>query len=124
MDSRIFELKMQGLCCSQMIVQMALEDLGREENPDFIAAMAGLCNGIWEGKLCGTLTAAICILYMADPEEASRSRRGHLNDWFYDRFGSLDCHDLVGENPLNKVEVCPQIIEGTYEKLLDLLELD
>lgn len=124
MDSRIFELKMQGLCCSQMIMQMTLENLDKEENPDLIAAMAGLCNGIWEGKVCGTLTAAICVLYMVDPEEATLSLRDHLTNWFYDTFGSLDCQDLVGDNPLKKVEVCPEIIERTHEKLIELLGLD
>ncbi|MGI6732129.1 MAG: DVU_1555 family C-GCAxxG-C-C protein [Anaerovoracaceae bacterium] len=122
-SERIFELKMKDYCCSQMIMAMGLEDLEKEENPDLIAAMAGLCNGYWLEKTCGTLTGAICLLYLADPEEAAQSLRDELVDWFYENFESLECSELVGDNPLNKVEVCPVIIEKTYEKVQELLDI-
>ena len=56
------ELKSQGFVCSQIIVMMGLDLLGKE-NPDLVKAMHSLAGGIgYTGDVCGTLTAGACLL--------------------------------------------------------------
>ncbi|MBR0597933.1 C-GCAxxG-C-C family protein [Sinanaerobacter chloroacetimidivorans] len=123
MNQDIFEMKMKGYCCSQMIMELGLKKLDKE-NPDLIAAMAGLCNGVWQGKICGILSAGVCLLYLADAEEAGRTNADALSEWFYDSFGSTDCDELMEGNPLNKIEKCPVMLEATFQKIEELLEWD
>lgn len=120
MEDKIFNLKLQGYCCSQIITALALEDLGKE-NEDLILAMGGYCNGLEEGEMCGTLLAAVAVLYLVDTKSADRELRAQLMDWFYDRYGSYDCKNIVHDNPSEKLEVCPAMIEATYEFLHELL---
>lgn len=122
MNEEIFELKLKGYCCSQIIMELGLRRL-EKENPDLIAAMAGLCNGIWLGQTCGVISAAICLFYLADPQQAERYS-GDLSDWFDATFGSLTCDELIGENPLSKSEKCPMMLDATFKKLSEILEWD
>ena len=123
MNDDIFELKLKGYCCSQIIMELGLRKLGKA-NPDLIAAMAGLCNGLWMGKICGILSAAICLLYLTDPEEAERFNASAFSDWFEDAFGSTECDILIEGNPMNKVAKCPAMLESSFLKVCELLEWD
>lgn len=123
MNEEILDLKLKGYCCSQMLMEMGLRRL-EKENEDLIAAMAGLCDGMWSGRACGILSAAICLLYLADPKEASRGYVQELTNWFEDAFESVDCEALLDGNPLNKVEKCPMMLEATFQKVEELLEWD
>ncbi len=118
--SRIMELKFQGFCCSQIIMQMGLEGMGRE-NDDLIAAMAGLCDGMRRGNVCGTLSAAFCLLHLIDGKQAGRLC-DELYDWFEDSYGSVECDAILGGNPLNKAAICGDLVENTYKKLAEMLE--
>ncbi|GAB1475679.1 C-GCAxxG-C-C family protein [Bacillota bacterium] len=117
---RIMELKMSGLCCSQIIMKMGLEGLGRG-NEDLIKAMAGLCDGMHKGSTCGTISAAVCLLYMIDKEKAGRLA-DEIWDWFEDSFGSTECNTLIEGNPLKKTQICGDLVENTYLKLLEIFE--
>lgn len=121
MNEEIFELRLRGYCCSQIIMEMGLRRL-EKENQDLIAAMAGLCNGMWQGKTCGILSAAICLLYLADPEKAAQFNAAALSEWFEDVFESTECDQLLGDNPINKVEKCPAMLEASFKKVCELLE--
>lgn len=123
MNQEILDLKLKGYCCSQMIMEMGLRRL-EKENADLVSAMAGLCDGMWSGRVCGILSAAICLLYLADPKEASQGGAGELSDWFEDAFSHTDCKALMEGNPLNKVEKCPMMLEATFQKVEELLEWD
>ena len=123
MNQDLIELKLKGYCCSQILMELGLRKMDKE-NPDLIAAMAGLCNGLWQGRVCGILSAAICLIYLADPHKASHTAVQELNDWFEDTFGSIDCSELMEGNPLNKVEKCPMMLESTFVKVEELLEWD
>jgi hypothetical protein len=118
--SRIMELKLQGYCCSQIIMQMGLEGLGRE-NEDLITAMEGLCGGMHRGSICGTLSAALCLLYLVDKERAEEWSN-ELFDWFEDSFGSAECDVLIDGNPLNRAVICGNLVENTYLKLVEMFE--
>ncbi|MEG0829292.1 MAG: C-GCAxxG-C-C family protein [Anaerovoracaceae bacterium] len=123
MRQEIIDLRLRGYCCSQIIVEMGLARLDKE-NPDLISAMAGLCEGLWSGKTCGVLSGAICLLYLADPKQAASSHVIELTDWFEASFNSADCDDLLEANPLNKIEKCPMMIDATFTKIEELLEWD
>ena len=121
MNEDIFELRLRGYCCSQIIMELGLRKLGKE-NPDLIKAMTGLCNGIWQGKICGILSAGICLLYLADFEKSAGYDANELNEWFDDSFGSTECDMLLEGNPLLKAEKCPVMLEATVQKVCELLE--
>ena len=69
MQEKIFTLKMNGYCCSQIIMEIGLELMDRE-NPDLVEAMAGLCDGAKCGRICGVVSAANCLMYLADAKNA------------------------------------------------------
>ena len=58
MNEEILDLKLKGYCCSQMIMEMGLRRL-EKENEDLVSAMAGLCDGMWSGRVCGILSARL-----------------------------------------------------------------
>lgn len=122
-NEKIVELKMQGNCCSQIVMQMSLDAMGKDENPDLLAAMKGLCGGIHCGKTCGALTAAVCAIYLANPEHAQELAE-ELLDWFEDVFGETDCSALLDENPANKAERCPIFMDSVFKKLQELMDWD
>lgn len=123
MQEKIFTLKMNGYCCSQIIMEIGLELLGKE-NPELVEAMAGLCDGAKRGKVCGAVTAANCLLYLADARNAEDEFVPEFLEWFEDSFGAVDCSELLGDDPMAKIEKCPMFVEGTLTKICELLELD
>jgi len=58
-DDTILEmmrLKVEGYCCAQIILILALEARGKT-NADLVRSVGGLCFGInWSGKVCGALS--------------------------------------------------------------------
>ena len=120
MNEEILDLRLQGLCCSQIIMQLGLVRLGKE-NPDLIAAAKGLCNGVHQEKICGILSAGVCLLYLADPDRAA-SLSAAFREWFSESFGAVDCWDLMGGELQKKMEHCPRIMESSFTKLADLME--
>ena len=123
MEEEIFDLKMRGYCCSQIIMALGLNRM-EKENPDLIAAMAGLCNGMWQGKTCGIYSACLCLLYLADAEEADRFNVGAFRDWFEDAFENTECDALLDYNPMMKAEKCPPMLNASFLKVSELLDWD
>lgn len=121
MNEEIFELKMQGYCCSQIIMGLGLRRLGKE-NPDMIKAMAGLCNGIRLGKFCGILSAAVSLFFLAESADQAQGHAEALTEWFEDSFGSSECSALLDNNPLNRAEKCPVMLDAAFRKACELLE--
>jgi len=122
---RIMRLSAQGLCCSQIMVTMAL-DANEDENPQLVDAVRGLCRGLGRGYACGVLLGAVCVLSMMDPHLAESELIPHLVEWFEatytDRYGGVTCPAIIGDDPMNKCERCPRIMAETYEKCQALLE--
>ena len=123
MQDRIFTLKMNGYCCSQIIMEIGLELMGKD-NPDLVEASAGLCDGAKCGGVCGAVSAATSLLYLADAADAEQEFVPEYLEWFEESFGALDCRELLGDDPMAKIEKCPMFVEGTLTKLSELLELD
>jgi hypothetical protein len=120
----IRRLSSQGYCCSQILVQMGLE-ARQEENPELLDAVAGLCDGLHYGLICGILTGAACLLSLYDKNNAASHMIPRLADWFETAYtqshGSISCEDILQGNPANKLERCPKIMEETFEKCRELL---
>lgn len=121
MNEKIFNYKLKGYCCSQIITAMGLEAMGKE-NPDYVQASAGLCFGLGRGRDCGIVAAAVCLMYLANPEDAHRGLADDFVDWFEATFDAMDCETLLDGNPLNKVEKCPMMLEASFTKLCELMD--
>ena len=131
---RILELSQGGFCCSQILLMMGLEEKGTD-NIDLIRAMGGLCGGVGgSGKNCGALTGGACLLSLytgrGAEDEAdmpfSNLMMNQLIQWFDEEIGSLyggnDCVQILENNPMNRMERCPDLIEKVYEKVKEILE--
>jgi hypothetical protein len=125
--ARMFELRLKGYCCSQIIIKMGLEDAGRAENPDLVQAVRGLCDGLQSGLLCGILPGAACLLALLQPEDA-KILITDLSAWFKSEFeernGGITCKDILAGDPLNRSTKCPQILAATYDQILELLAVN
>ncbi len=118
---KIFEYQLKGYCCSQILLQMGLDEKGLK-NADLINAVKGLCSGLYSGLLCGALSGGACLLSFFEPDKASDQMIPLLVQWFEDNFESCNCKDILGDDPFNKVEKCPVIVNKTYEKVIEILE--
>lgn len=123
MNQEIMELKLKGYCCSQILLELGLQHLGKESE-ELISAAAGLCDGVRMGKVCGILSAAVCLLYLADAEAAADGGVEELIEWFEDAFGETECEALIAGKPMNKIEKCPMMLEATFQKVQEILEWD
>lgn len=124
----IMTLKQAGYCCSQIIMKLALRELG-QDNPELVRAMAGLCFGA--GSLeggCGILTAAACALSLGFgtaelPDSALPSRLSELADWFKAEaegsYGGMSCGAILEASPDQRA--CGALLSATTEKLRSLL---
>lgn len=131
---RMLELSSQGYYCAQILMILALEMEGKED-PDLIRAMSGLNGGLgFSGKLCGALTGGCCLMgyftgkgeaeEIEDPDSASLIQE--LVRWFEENIGSTyggcTCDDILEGNPMNKMQRCPEVVEGVFAKCLELLK--
>jgi len=123
---RVIENKLNGHCCSESIMKMALEDMGWEEDAQkaLIKAMGAFCGGLQKELTCGSLCAAKAVLFIAEEErETAREVSGpELMEWFKERFGTWTCADILEGDMSRKQTLCPSLIEETYIKLRDMLE--
>ena len=124
-SSRLFELRLKGYCCSQIIMIMGLEDAHRDENPDLIQAVRGLCNGVQTGMLCGILSSAACLISLLQPENAV-ILIADIVEWFESEYGEshggICCKDILAGDLIKRFTLCPQILAATYDKVKELLE--
>ncbi|MBI5594320.1 MAG: C_GCAxxG_C_C family protein [Deltaproteobacteria bacterium] len=128
---RLIQLKERGVCCSQVLLIVGLEDQGKTDR-DLVRAVSGLAAGMFSGEICGTLTGGACLLGLyagrGTPDDAEDHRLrimvGELVEWFsqeYGRlFGGIRCDDILGGDA-NACSRCGSIVLGTYEKIRTLL---
>ena len=129
---RIAELLLDGFTCGHILVKLALEAQGRD-NPDLVRAMSGLALGMGQGFNCGALSGGCCVLGLhagrAAEEETDDPRFAALLDdftgWFHaaakERFGSIDCADIMKFDPALKQERCPALIGDVWDRLCETL---
>ena len=131
---RMLELTGQGYACSQILLMLAME-LSGEENSGVVRAMAALNEGMCgTGRLCGCLTGGSCLLaYFAgkgleDEQEHPMFRKmvADFSAWFDEtwgkQYGGANCDDILEDNAANRMLRCPEIVQSSFEKCLELLE--
>lgn len=131
-DLDIFRLAGEGYCCSQIIIQMALEVQG-VENPGLIRAFSGLCHGFPATKgSCGAITGAACLIgYFGgkghsaeDENERLPLMLSELSDWFEEfaasRFTGIRCADIVDTGTPDS-SICTNLIAECYGKAMTIL---
>lgn len=131
---RMLELSGQGFFCAQILLILALESEGKED-PDLIRAMSGLNGGMgFTGHVCGALTGGCCMLgYFCGKGEAEEMEDPNavriiqeLVEWFQETvgesYGGCDCQDILEGNPMNKMQRCPEVVEGVFMKCMELLQ--
>lgn len=115
--ARLHQLLREGKCCASALVQLSLEIAG-EENPRLVQAVSGLCFGVQNELICGAFTGAACMMNILAPEQANEEMIRELGEWFKDiageKYGGINCTDIVGETPINRKIRCPALIEATY----------
>lgn len=129
---RMMELGMQGYNCSQILMLMALEALGKE-NTDLVRAMSGLQAGMGCGKVCGALTGGCCVLGLFAGKDSAESNNDErlvtmqsaFVEWFETeftaRFGGVDCDVILSGNPHYKLSRCPAIVTESFDQLREIL---
>lgn len=128
----LLELKKQGIGgCSQVMMKLAMDLVGAEDNPDLIRAMSGLTGGMGDaGSACGVLTGgAAAIGYLIGRGAAGEIPHEHYKeiirkyvDWFRETYGTDRCYDIIKGDKEYSKKVCPGIIEAGYYKMVELLE--
>lgn len=131
---RMLELSSQGFYCAQILMILALESEGKED-PDLIRAMSGLNGGMgFSGNVCGALTGGCCFLgyfcgkgeaeEMEDPQASAMIQE--LIQWFQENigatYGGCDCNHILEGNPANKMQRCPEVVEGVFNKCVEILQ--
>lgn len=133
----------KGYSCSQSVFSAFAEDYGLDPGVA-ISVAAGFGGGIGRtGNLCGAVSGAIMVIGLAsgvrpeiDPEwrEKIYSLDNEFIQRFTEKFGSLQCPDLLGLNLANAEEreeakkkgvfqrVCPALITDAVEILDEILK--
>ena len=130
---KINDMLTQHFCCSQIIISLALDLKGSENEEvrqEILKAMSGLCRGMESGKDCGALTGAACAVGLicgrggvdeAPHDKFNKMIKG-LVEWFEDEYEYVECSALTGGNVQKQREICPGIIETTFENLLRIMQ--
>ncbi|WP_419786653.1 DVU_1555 family C-GCAxxG-C-C protein [Pseudodesulfovibrio sp.] len=130
---KLMELSGRGYCCTQMMVMLALDEMGRE-NPDLVRAASGLCMGMGDcSGHCGVLTGGALVLGMyaghgVDGEAALDTLPLMLEtyrDWFVEAtspFGGISCGDILeGECGQPHKERCGNLVASANGRLREIL---
>lgn len=132
-DFRIAELLIGDFKCSHILMMLALEAQNRA-SPDVVRAMSGLALGSGQGFNCGLLTGGACVIGLcagrgSETETDDPRLAAALDDftgWFHatmnDRFGGIDCADIMKFDPALRAERCPGLIGEVWDKLCECLD--
>ncbi|OPY64256.1 MAG: putative redox-active protein (C_GCAxxG_C_C) [Syntrophorhabdaceae bacterium PtaU1.Bin034] len=128
---RMLQLKMEGYCCSQIIMVIALEAQGKT-NAELVRATGGLCFGAgMSGEVCGALSGGACLISLyggkgSGEEKADLrlpSMMNELVEWFREgpaaTYGGMRCDDILTRHP--DKSACGPMVAATYAKAMEIL---
>ena len=136
---KALEVRSKTMGCAQCVL-CAFSDLLGWTDDQCAAVGSGFGGGIRYGGLCGTVSACVMILGVLYPHTMENGMEGkrrsaaltkELQRRFTDRFGKLDCRDLLaiphlqGTEMVGKLGVdvhCNILIVSAVEILCDMLE--
>ena len=129
---RVMDMALKGYQCSQILVALALEAQGKQ-NQDLLRAMSGLLGGMHSGKTCGALTGGCCMLGLyagwgtpdAAQDERLSTMLNEFVEWFESeytqRYGGVQCAEIVHDDMRNKLARCPGIVAESLARLKEIL---
>ncbi|MBU0962194.1 MAG: C-GCAxxG-C-C family protein [Proteobacteria bacterium] len=129
---RIMQLGSQGLRCSQILMQLALEDMG-EANVGLVRALSGLCNGLGSGEICGAASGGACVIafYAAKGDSSEEEEQDYqlmlaeFMGWFKEtappRWGGVRCDEIISGGAAMETEKCGDIVAATRNRILEIL---
>jgi hypothetical protein len=128
---RMLQLKMEGYCCTQIMLLMALETQGKT-NADLVRAAGGLCFGAgMSGEICGALSGGACLISLfagkgSGEEKADLRLPSMMNElvwWFREgpgaTYGGIRCDDILTRYP--DKSACGPIVAATYTRAMEIL---
>jgi len=127
---RMLKLSREGFQCAQILMILALES-DDEENSGLVRAAGGLNMGFSDmSGTCGALTGGCCFIsYFAGKGEADeledpayKEMLSKFASWFRAEYGGQICTDILGGDAKNMIDRCPDIIQTTYAKAIEILE--
>ncbi|MDR2493453.1 MAG: C-GCAxxG-C-C family protein [Coriobacteriales bacterium] len=134
MRERMVTLASEGFACAQIMMILVLESEDKSD-PDLIRTVGALNNGVRDtGNICGAFTGGACMLsYFAGQGERDEVSEPSLDamtqelyDWFAAlaraRYGDVTCPAVLEGDATNKLVRCPQLVEETFSKVVELLE--
>jgi len=121
--------------CSQCVLTSWADELGYDEE-ELMRMASAFGGGMFRGDTCGAITGALIALGLAfgDDSDLLHDKVAEFRKQFVERFGNLNCRDLVkydfsipGERDKAMaagatIETCPALVCGALEILDDLLE--
>jgi len=116
---RMNELALKGHCCTPVMVQVALDELGAQ-NEQMVEAVSVLCFGLAQGGSCGGLAGAKMAMALRSSRPLDDEVVDRLVEWFRAEYGSLACKDIVLD-PFDRFLKCPELMNRTYGVAMRLL---
>ena len=128
---RVMDFAMKGYQCSQILMAVALEAMGKE-NEDLLRAMSALTGGMGCGKTCGALTGGCSVLGLyagwgvsdAAPDERLPAMLHEFVEWFESeytrRYGGIECSGIVADDMHNKMARCPGIVIESLARIKEI----
>jgi len=117
---RVSELGLSGRCCTQIMVQMALDESGAE-NTQMVDAVGALCLGLFAGRTCGALTGGLLAMALRSSAPVDGELAKQLVEWFEEQYDTLECDDILKGDPMARFTTCPAIVGRAYEEAMELL---
>jgi hypothetical protein len=141
-------LFMNNRCCCNLLLRLALDDIGWEKDNGNIEDLAehfaeiagkgrarpsavrsavgpGERNAVIEdGTFCGALAAAVAVLYSVKEYNEAADCQDELMDWFGASFGGYDCEAVAADSEVPKEALCPKVILATYLQLRNYVNPD
>jgi len=132
---KMLELSRQGFQCAQILLILALEYEGKE-CADLVRAAGGLNIGLSDmAGPCGALTGGCCLISFfagkGEPDELEDPElKGMLSEflgWFREEYGSTyggyACKEILEGDIGNMITRCPGIVQASYSKAMEILDL-
>ena len=126
-------MQAQGFVCSQIIMKMGLDLLGKED-ADLVRTVHGLAGGLgYTGDVCGALTSGVCLLGLYAGRGLAEEQDNpkllfmveDLVKWFNTEYGlpngGIHCDNIINNEASKMAAVCPLIISAVFQKVKDLL---
>jgi hypothetical protein len=120
-DVRIKQLALEGRCCTQIMVQIALQDSGRDD-PVMVDAVGALCLGLYSGDCCGALSGGALAMALLAARPLDTILVTELAEWFRETHGATRCDTLLAGDAMARFTRCPAIVEATYREAVEILD--